>query len=90
LENGKYVVPGPVEAALTSSKYITQALVYGDNRPYNVALFFPDWDLLKTWAQSKTGLGPEATKDELASNQLVRNLIEGEVQTSLEGFKKYE
>ncbi|CAM9505827.1 unnamed protein product, partial [Discosporangium mesarthrocarpum] len=25
LENGKYVVPGPIEAALTSSKYITQA-----------------------------------------------------------------
>lgn len=24
LENGKYVVPGPIEAALTSSTYITQ------------------------------------------------------------------
>lgn len=24
LENGKYVVPGPIEAALTSSTYISQ------------------------------------------------------------------
>lgn len=24
LENGKYVVPGPIEAAMTSSTYITQ------------------------------------------------------------------
>jgi long-chain acyl-CoA synthetase len=27
LENGKYVVPGPIEAALTSSKFITQVSV---------------------------------------------------------------
>lgn len=24
LENGKYVVPGPIEAAMTSSTYVTQ------------------------------------------------------------------
>ncbi|CAM9505757.1 unnamed protein product, partial [Discosporangium mesarthrocarpum] len=66
------------------------ALVYGDNRPFNVALVFPDWELLHSWALGKTDLGANATKEVLASNQMVRNLIEGEIQTALEGFKKYE
>ncbi|CAM9735853.1 unnamed protein product [Chrysoparadoxa australica] len=90
LENGKYVVPGPIEAALSSSKYITQALLYGDNRPFNVALIVPDWELLRAWASEKTDLGPNATKEELANSEVVCNLIEGEVQGALESTKKYE
>eukprot|EP00904_Undaria_pinnatifida_P004741 jgi/Undpi1/14268/HiC_scaffold_9.g03917.m1 len=90
LENGKYVVPGPIEAAMTSSTYITQALVFGDNRPFNVALVFPDWDLVRSWAESKAGATPGMSHEHLASLEGVRNLISGEIAISLDGFKKYE
>src|SRR5262249_48787010 len=38
LENGKYVVPTPLEEQLKLSPYVANVMVYGDNRPYNVAL----------------------------------------------------
>lgn len=69
---------------------IPKALLYGDNRPFNVALIFPDWDLLTSWAQSKLGTSPEASREEIASLDAVRNLIEGEIQMSLDRFKKFE
>ena len=38
LENGKYVVPTPLEEQLKLSPFIANAMVYGDNKPFNVAL----------------------------------------------------
>jgi len=46
LENGKYVVPTPLEEALKLSPYIANVMVYGDNRPYNVALIVAKLALL--------------------------------------------
>jgi len=45
LENGKYVVPAPLEESLQLSPLVGQAFVYGDNRPFNVALVVADPDL---------------------------------------------
>ncbi|KAG5188508.1 long chain acyl-CoA synthetase [Tribonema minus] len=92
LENGKYVVPGPIEAALTSSKYITQALLFGADKPFNVALLVPDWAMLQEWAKGKTDLTPDqlADKHALAASTAVQHLIQGEIQQALEGSKKYE
>ncbi|MCZ7684714.1 MAG: AMP-binding protein [Sandaracinaceae bacterium] len=41
LENGKYVVPAPLEELLKLSPFITSAFVHGANKPYNVALVVP-------------------------------------------------
>jgi long-chain acyl-CoA synthetase len=89
LENGKYVVPGPVEAALQGSKYIQQALLYGDNKPYCIALLVPDWDKLRLWAEER-GAMPEGGLDALKSSDAVKHLMAGEVQSALAGFKKFE
>lgn len=43
LANGKYVVPTPIEEAFARSRFVAQAFLYGDNRPFNVALVAPDW-----------------------------------------------
>ena len=48
LENGKYVVPAPLEQALQLSPLIGQAFIFGDNRPYNVALIVADPDVAPT------------------------------------------
>ena len=46
LENGKFVVPTILEEKIILSPYIKQVLVYGENRPYNIALIVPDTYLL--------------------------------------------
>ncbi len=47
LENGKYVVPAPIEERLRSSPLIANCIVYGADRPYNVVLVVPDRDGLR-------------------------------------------
>ena len=42
LENGKYVMPGPLEERLALSPYIKNVMLYGANRPHNVALVVVD------------------------------------------------
>ncbi|HEX2675246.1 MAG TPA: AMP-binding protein, partial [Polyangiales bacterium] len=42
LSNGKYVAPAALEEKLTLSPYVAQCLVYGSDKPHNVALIVPD------------------------------------------------
>jgi long-chain acyl-CoA synthetase len=85
LENGKYVVPSLLEEALKLSRYIANALVYGDNKPYTVALIVLDPEPLKRWAEeNKLELGDPTT------DQRVHSLIEGEIRDRTTGFKEYE
>src|SRR5277367_6219477 len=50
LENGKYVVPTPLEEQLKLSPYVTNVMVYGDNRPFNVALIVLNVPAVRSWA----------------------------------------
>ncbi|HEY5956747.1 MAG TPA: long-chain fatty acid--CoA ligase [Polyangiaceae bacterium] len=50
LENGKYVVPSPIEERLRSSPLIANCIVYGSDKPYNVALVVPDEEGLRLHA----------------------------------------
>jgi len=50
LQNGKYVVPGPLEEQIALSPYIANAMVYGDNRQFNIALVALDEENIGAWA----------------------------------------
>jgi long-chain acyl-CoA synthetase len=88
LENGKYVVPTPLEEELKLSPYIANAMAYGDNRPYNVALIVPNIEALKSWAE-KNGLAT-AKLEELFEHAKVRDLFEKEIAKLSKKFKGYE
>ncbi|MCA9585006.1 MAG: long-chain fatty acid--CoA ligase [Myxococcales bacterium] len=51
LENGKYVSPVPLEDKLTLSPLIAQAMVHGQDKPFNVAILVPDAPTLREWAR---------------------------------------
>lgn len=53
LENGKCVVPASLEEKLKRSPFIANAMVFGDNKPYNVALIVPDADAVHLWASRR-------------------------------------
>ena len=88
LGNGKNVSPGPMEAALSTSKYIAQAVILGDNQPYTGALIAPDLEELEKWAAAN-GLA-EVPPEELIARKEVDRLIDGEVKRTLEPFAVYE
>jgi long-chain acyl-CoA synthetase len=87
LENGKYVAPVPLEEQLTLSPYILQCVIFGSDRPHNVALIVPDMTALRAWAKGK---GFALDGEALLTEPSVRTLLEGEVETFSKGFKGYE
>jgi long-chain acyl-CoA synthetase len=88
LANGKKVSPGPMEAALSASKYIAQAVILGDRHPYTGALIAPNFDELTPWAEAN-GLGGMPA-EQLVEEKAVRQLIEGDVRDLLEEFAVFE
>jgi long-chain acyl-CoA synthetase len=70
---GKNVAPQNIENDLKASKYVSQAVVLGDRKPYVAALITLDEDEIGKWA------GREAALEELAREEGVRELIQGVV-----------
>jgi long-chain acyl-CoA synthetase len=86
LENGKYVMPTPLEEQLALSPYIINVMLYGEARPYNVALVVIDEDKVRAWA---TEQGIPANGD-VAHLPTVHDLIATELARLSVGFRSYE
>jgi len=86
LENGKYVVPTPIEEAIGMSRFISQCVLYGANRPHNVVLIVPDWVTIRT----ELGIAEDVPEEELANDKRVSMLIDAEMQESCDKLKKFE
>ena len=88
LENGKYVVPSPIEEQLQLSGYIMNIMVYGEQRPFNVAVIVPDVEALEKWAD-ENGLGDRSV-DQLLKEDQVIDLIQREINRNSGPIKGYE
>jgi long-chain acyl-CoA synthetase len=71
---GKNIAPQNLENDLKSSRYVSQALLIGDRRPYPAALITLDPTELGKWAAAN-GLGGGVAA--LASEPAVRELVQG-------------
>jgi len=85
---GKNVAPAPIENALKSSRYVSQAVVIGDRRKFLAALVVPDLEALTTWTKGQ-GIAV-AGAEELIADHRVRELIAAEVAAVNEGLASYE
>ncbi len=86
LENGKYVVPAPLEEELKLSPYIANVMIHGANKPYNVALVVIDVESVKKWAADNNvnvGTNP-------AESDKVRDLVKKEMEDRSREFKGFE
>ncbi|MDB4990819.1 MAG: Long-chain-fatty-acid--CoA ligase, partial [Myxococcaceae bacterium] len=88
LDNGRYVVPTPLEVELRSSKYIRSAMVYGDGRPYNIALVVPDLEPLRAWAAENQVRAADIPS--LLRHPEVQKLFAAEIERYSESFREYE
>jgi long-chain acyl-CoA synthetase len=89
---GKNLTPANLENDLKQSRFISQAVMYGDRRPYTVALITLDAEEVQPWAQEH-GLSNEIPR--LASSDEVRRLVQDELDransnyASVEQIKKF-
>lgn len=96
LENGKYVVPAPLEDMLCRSRFVLQSFIYGDNKPHNICLIVPDMVELNSWAKSKNLIESEidATNQdailELLAREEVISLVADEISHASRNMKGFE
>ncbi|MGC9324882.1 MAG: AMP-dependent synthetase/ligase [Desulfomonilia bacterium] len=82
LENGKFVFPAGLEEDIRLIPYIENVMIYGENRPYNICVVIPDFQVLGKYAQEH-GLPIDPT--ELIKSKEVYDLITTEVSNVLKG-----
>ena len=85
---GKNIAPQPIENALKTNKYISQAVLIGDKRKFPVVLVVPNWEQLEKWARIKNLLWTQ--RSQLLEMPIVHAKIEKEVFGRLEGLAKFE
>jgi long-chain acyl-CoA synthetase len=88
LANGKYVAPAPLEERLKLSPLIANAVIYGDNRPFNVALVVPQLEALRALAE-RAGF-QVATDEALRAHPAIRQAVRAEIDRLAGEWKGYE
>jgi long-chain acyl-CoA synthetase len=84
---GKNLTPANLENDLKQSRWISQAVMYGDRRPYPVALITLDAEEIVPWAREQ-GLPEDLAA--LADEPKVRELIQGVVDQVNERYARVE
>jgi long-chain acyl-CoA synthetase len=85
LENGKYVVPGPIEEQLKLSPFINQLMIEGTNKSHNVALVVVDEESLTDWLKEE-GIEREGALE----HPKVKQLFSDELKRWGNSLKGYE
>lgn len=86
--SGKFIAPGPIEAALRTSRYIEHAAVIGEGRKFAIAILFPKFPNLQAWA-SHNHIS-YATNRELIVHPDILTLFEEEVGRVNLGVNQWE
>jgi long-chain acyl-CoA synthetase len=84
---GKNLTPSNIENDLKQSRFISQAVMYGDRKPYPVALITLDPEEIGPWAKER-GLSEDV--GELAEEGEVRELIQKELDRANSNYAQVE
>jgi long-chain acyl-CoA synthetase len=84
---GKNLTPANLENDLKQCRYISQAVMYGDRKPFPVALVTLDPEEIIPWAKEK-GLPEEM--DELADREEIRELVQQELNRANSNYAQVE
>jgi long-chain acyl-CoA synthetase len=84
---GKNLTPSNLENDLKQSPFISQAVMYGDRRPYPVALVTLDPEEIMPWAK-ENGLPEEMA--ELAKADQVREMVQTELDRANSNYAQVE
>ena len=84
---GKNLAPSNLENDLKQSRWISQAVMYGDRRPYPVALITLDPETIIPWAK-ENGL-PESLAD-LAQQHQVREMVQADLDRANQKYARVE
>ncbi len=85
---GKYIAPSPIEQMIKASRFVSQAVLVGNERKFAAALIVPNFDMLRSYAKHK-GLDI-TTRAEFCSHPKIIDLFERQVAGLTRGLSRYE
>lgn len=85
---GKYIAPSPIEQLLRSSRFVSQAVLIGNERRFASALIVPNFEMLDSYAKHK-GIKQMAPKD-YCTDPRVLDLFERQIDEVSKGLGRFE
>ncbi|HEX6693900.1 MAG TPA: long-chain fatty acid--CoA ligase [Longimicrobiales bacterium] len=85
---GKNIAPQPIQNAVKGSRFVSEALLIGDRRPYPLILVVPNFETLKAWAK-QAGL-QTSDMEKLVRDPAVIAKYESEVAERTADLARYE
>lgn len=85
---GKNIAPAPIEANITMSRYIEQAVLHGDKRNYLVGLVVPIREIIEEHARENNITFD--TYSTLLEREEIKELIKGEIERAISGLASYK
>jgi len=85
---GENVAPQRIEGLLVAEEMIEQVVVYGDQKPYLVAMIVPAEEACMAWAHEE-GL-PETDWEHLAESDILRKTLQTRISEHLKGLAQHE
>ncbi|MGB3209330.1 MAG: long-chain fatty acid--CoA ligase [Desulforhopalus sp.] len=85
---GKNIAPQPIENELKLDKYISQAIVFGDRRPYLVAIVTPNLERLIDYAREENISYIDI--DELVYNARIKELYANRIKELNKNYPPYK
>ena len=85
---GKFIAPQKIESLLKSNPFVQEAVVYGDRRPYLVALICPDFETLRIYAEAQ-GVQAE-NPQELVKHPKIVSLFDCQLEECQKELARFE
>jgi long-chain acyl-CoA synthetase len=85
---GKFVAPQKLENLFIADPYISQAFIYGDRKPYCVALIVPNVERLRCYAKEQGIAGHSL--EEFARDPRVAEFYWSRIQLKQQGLASFE
>jgi long-chain acyl-CoA synthetase len=85
---GKYIAPAPIEQMIRSSRFVSQAVLVGNERKYAGALIVPNFEMLEAYAKHK-GF-PSMSPADFCRDPRIKDLIERQVASHTNKLARFE
>jgi long-chain acyl-CoA synthetase len=85
---GKYIAPSPIEQMIRSSRFVSQAVLIGNERRFAGALVVPNFEMLESYVKLK-GLDAK-TPAEMCRHERIIDLIERQIASATQHLARFE
>jgi long-chain acyl-CoA synthetase len=85
---GKYIAPSPIEQLIRSSRFVSQAVLIGNERKFPAALIVPNFEMLESYARLKEL--DARTPEEFCRHPRIIDLFARQLHSLTEDLSQYE